>query len=118
MLEDMAQVHMTEAEVTSNFAAVLEKLRQGAEIVVERDAQPAERKASFGSNPGRPRSKGVEDSRGVSGNRHYFLPRDRGTLIQRLRCAKRAGVSRINQAYPIHLCLQRPSKDGSIRVCT
>ena len=36
----MAQVHMTEAEVTSNFAAVLEKLKQGAEIVVERDSQP------------------------------------------------------------------------------
>jgi antitoxin (DNA-binding transcriptional repressor) of toxin-antitoxin stability system len=35
MIESMAQVHMTEAEVTTNFAAVLEKLRQGAEVVVE-----------------------------------------------------------------------------------
>src|SRR2546423_14636437 len=32
---DMTTVHMTEAEVAANFAAVLEKVRQGAEIVVE-----------------------------------------------------------------------------------
>ena len=31
----MAQVHMTEAEVTKDFAAVLEKVRQGTEIVIE-----------------------------------------------------------------------------------
>ena len=35
MIEDMAQLHMTEAEVTTNFAAVLEQVRQGAEIVIE-----------------------------------------------------------------------------------
>jgi len=35
MIEDMAQVHMTEAEVTKDFAAVMEKVRQGAEIVIE-----------------------------------------------------------------------------------
>ncbi len=37
MIEDMEQVHMTDSEVTSNFAAVLEKLKQGAEVVVEQD---------------------------------------------------------------------------------
>jgi antitoxin (DNA-binding transcriptional repressor) of toxin-antitoxin stability system len=31
----MATVRMTEAEVAANFAAVLEKVRQGAEVVVE-----------------------------------------------------------------------------------
>lgn len=31
---------MTEAEVTNNFGAVLEKLQLGAEIVVERDQRP------------------------------------------------------------------------------
>ena len=31
---------MTEAEVVKNFAAVMEKIRQGLEIIVERDAQP------------------------------------------------------------------------------
>src|SRR5580692_4001151 len=35
----MAQVHMTEAEVASNFAAALEKVRQGLEVVVENDHQ-------------------------------------------------------------------------------
>jgi antitoxin (DNA-binding transcriptional repressor) of toxin-antitoxin stability system len=33
----MEQVHMTEAEVKSNFAAVLEKVRQGIEVVVEQN---------------------------------------------------------------------------------
>jgi len=36
----MAQVHMSEAEVAKNFAAALEKVRQGAEIVVEQDHHP------------------------------------------------------------------------------
>ena len=40
MIESMAQVHMTEAEVTKNFAAVLERLRQGTEVVVEQDHRP------------------------------------------------------------------------------
>lgn len=31
---------MTEAEVTSNFAAVLEKLKQGDEVIVEQDHRP------------------------------------------------------------------------------
>jgi antitoxin (DNA-binding transcriptional repressor) of toxin-antitoxin stability system len=35
MIEDMAVLHMTEAEVARDFAAVLEKVRQGAEILVE-----------------------------------------------------------------------------------
>ena len=36
----MTQFHMTEAQVTEDFAAVLEKLRQGAEVVVEQDHRP------------------------------------------------------------------------------
>jgi hypothetical protein len=36
----MAQLHMTEADVAKDFAAVMEKIRQGAEVIVERDAQP------------------------------------------------------------------------------
>ena len=36
----MAQVHMSEAEVARDFAAVLEKVRQGLEVVVEHDRQP------------------------------------------------------------------------------
>jgi antitoxin (DNA-binding transcriptional repressor) of toxin-antitoxin stability system len=33
----MEQVRMTDAEVASNFPSVLEKLKQGVEIVVEQD---------------------------------------------------------------------------------
>jgi antitoxin (DNA-binding transcriptional repressor) of toxin-antitoxin stability system len=40
MIEDMERVRMTDAEVTSNFAAVLEKLKHGAEVVVEQDHRP------------------------------------------------------------------------------
>jgi antitoxin (DNA-binding transcriptional repressor) of toxin-antitoxin stability system len=40
MIEGMAQLHMTEAEVARDFAAVLEKIQQGSEVIVERDAQP------------------------------------------------------------------------------
>jgi antitoxin (DNA-binding transcriptional repressor) of toxin-antitoxin stability system len=40
MIEDMAQVHMSEAEVARDLHAVLEKVRQGAEVIVERDAKP------------------------------------------------------------------------------
>jgi antitoxin (DNA-binding transcriptional repressor) of toxin-antitoxin stability system len=40
MIEVMVQVHMTEAEIAGNFAAALEKVRQGLEIVVELEHQP------------------------------------------------------------------------------
>ena len=39
MIESMAQIHMSEAEVAKNFAAALEKVRQGLEVVVEDDHQ-------------------------------------------------------------------------------
>lgn len=43
---------MTEAEVTSNFASVLEKLKQGDEVIVEQDHRPvAVIKPAYG--PGR-----------------------------------------------------------------
>jgi antitoxin (DNA-binding transcriptional repressor) of toxin-antitoxin stability system len=37
MIEGMPTVHMTEAEVVRDIAAVLDKVRHGVEIVVERD---------------------------------------------------------------------------------
>jgi antitoxin (DNA-binding transcriptional repressor) of toxin-antitoxin stability system len=36
----MAQLHMTEAELARDLHAVLEKVRQGVEVVVEHDHQP------------------------------------------------------------------------------
>lgn len=35
MIEGMAQVHMSEAEVVKDIQAVLDKVRQGAEVVIE-----------------------------------------------------------------------------------
>lgn len=40
MIEDMAQVHISEAELARDLHAVLEKVRQGAEVIVERNHQP------------------------------------------------------------------------------
>ena len=36
----MAEVHITEAELARDPHGVIDKVRQGAEVVVERDAQP------------------------------------------------------------------------------
>ncbi len=40
MIEDMAVLHMTEAELARDVHGVLDKIRDGAEVIVERDAQP------------------------------------------------------------------------------
>ena len=40
MIEVMLQVHMTEAEIAGNFAAAMEKVKQGLEVVVEYEHQP------------------------------------------------------------------------------
>jgi antitoxin (DNA-binding transcriptional repressor) of toxin-antitoxin stability system len=40
MIEDMALVHMSEAELARDIASVLDRVQSGAEIVIERNAQP------------------------------------------------------------------------------
>jgi antitoxin (DNA-binding transcriptional repressor) of toxin-antitoxin stability system len=40
MIEAMSTVHMNENEVTANFAGVLEKIRNGVEVIVEQDHRP------------------------------------------------------------------------------
>jgi hypothetical protein len=40
MLEGMARLHITEAELARDVHAVLDKVRQGAEIVIEQDHSP------------------------------------------------------------------------------
>jgi antitoxin (DNA-binding transcriptional repressor) of toxin-antitoxin stability system len=40
MMKNMAQVHMTEAELARDLHAVLEKVRQGAEVIIEQDHRP------------------------------------------------------------------------------
>ena len=40
MIEGMAQVHMSETELARDLHAVLERVRQGVEVIVESDNQP------------------------------------------------------------------------------
>jgi antitoxin (DNA-binding transcriptional repressor) of toxin-antitoxin stability system len=40
MIESMATVHMTESEVARDLRAVLAKVQQGFEVVVEQDHRP------------------------------------------------------------------------------
>jgi antitoxin (DNA-binding transcriptional repressor) of toxin-antitoxin stability system len=40
MIEDMAVLHITEAELARDVHAVLEKVRKGAEVVIEQDHRP------------------------------------------------------------------------------
>jgi antitoxin (DNA-binding transcriptional repressor) of toxin-antitoxin stability system len=40
MIEEMDVLHLSEAEVVKNIAAVLEKVRKGSEVVVEQDHRP------------------------------------------------------------------------------
>jgi len=40
MIKVMVQVHMSEAEIAGNFAAALEQVRKGLEVVVEHEHQP------------------------------------------------------------------------------
>jgi antitoxin (DNA-binding transcriptional repressor) of toxin-antitoxin stability system len=53
MIELMAQVHMSESEVSENFAAALEKVRRGTEVVVEQDHRPVAVITAV-KGPGRP----------------------------------------------------------------
>lgn len=39
-MENMAQVHMTEAELARDLHGVLEKVRNGVEVVIEHDHRP------------------------------------------------------------------------------
>jgi antitoxin (DNA-binding transcriptional repressor) of toxin-antitoxin stability system len=40
MIEDMAAIHIDEAELARDVAAVLDRVQAGAEVVIERDAKP------------------------------------------------------------------------------
>lgn len=40
MIKDMATLHITEAELARDLAAVLDRVQSGTEIIIERNAQP------------------------------------------------------------------------------
>ena len=53
-MKAMATVHMSEAELARDLHAVLAKVRQGVEVVIEQDRQPiAVLKSSGAARPGR-----------------------------------------------------------------
>ena len=53
-MEAMATVHMSEAEVARDLHAVLAKVQQGVEVVIEQDHRPiAVLKSSVAARPGR-----------------------------------------------------------------
>ena len=52
MIEGMAVLHITEAELARDVHAVLQKVRQGAEVVIEQDSHPvAVMKPATGRRP-------------------------------------------------------------------
>ena len=53
MIENMAQLHMTEAELARDLHAVLERVREGAEVVVEENNRPVA-VIRMPAGPGRP----------------------------------------------------------------
>jgi len=65
MIEDMAELHMTEDEVARDLHAVLEKVRQGTEVIIELEHQPVARITPVGG-PGRPISEciAIAEARG------------------------------------------------------
>ena len=40
MIEGMAVLHISEAELARDLSAMLDKVRQGVEVVIERDSRP------------------------------------------------------------------------------
>lgn len=67
MIEDMAQVHISEAELARDLHAVLEKVRDGAEVIVEHEHRPVARIAPV-RGPGRPIAEciAIAEGRGSS----------------------------------------------------
>jgi len=49
----MAELHMSDADVEKNFAAVLDKVRHGVEVVIEHEDRPVARITPM-RGPGRP----------------------------------------------------------------
>ena len=72
-MEEMATVHMSESEVARDLHAVLARVRQGIEVVIEQDHRPvAVLRASRSGGPGRKLSecialaKAYEDTLGYA----------------------------------------------------
>jgi prevent-host-death family protein len=52
-------IHISEAEAASDFASLLERVRAGAEVVIENDARPVAVLRSAETHPGRLLSESI-----------------------------------------------------------
>jgi antitoxin (DNA-binding transcriptional repressor) of toxin-antitoxin stability system len=85
-------IHISEAEAASDFASLMERVRAGAEVVIEKDARPvavlhAAGAVRVGGN-GEPRTEGVEFTGEVlNGSKEFFA----GRTLEQLAEAQGAG---------------------------
>ena len=73
--EAMAQVHMSEAELARDLHAVLEKVRDGAEVIVEREHRPVARITPV-RGPGRTLSEAIAIAKQREKERGYAVTLD------------------------------------------
>jgi antitoxin (DNA-binding transcriptional repressor) of toxin-antitoxin stability system len=52
-------IHISESEAASDFALVMTRVREGAEVIIERDAKPVAIVRSAGAVRGRPISESI-----------------------------------------------------------
>jgi prevent-host-death family protein len=51
MIEGMATYHISEADAAGDFAGLLDRVRKGAEVVIDKEASPAVVLRSFAEHP-------------------------------------------------------------------
>jgi antitoxin (DNA-binding transcriptional repressor) of toxin-antitoxin stability system len=71
----MAQVHMSEAELARDLHAVLEKVRDGAEVIVEHEHRPVARITPV-RGPGRTLSEAIAIAKQREKERGYAVTLD------------------------------------------
>jgi antitoxin (DNA-binding transcriptional repressor) of toxin-antitoxin stability system len=76
MIEEMAILHITEAELARDVRAVLDKIESGAEIVVQRDDRPVAVIKPPAQGPGRTISECIAIARQRERERGYPITLD------------------------------------------
>lgn len=76
MIESMAVLHITEAELARDIHGVLEKVRQGAEVVIERDDRAVAILRPPTLGPGRPIDECIALAERLEKERGYRITLD------------------------------------------